>query len=239
MTSQNWIYDPPPPPPKKASVDNAKVYNSQRRGTGRDSVRGNARGTSNFRGRGNARTNYPQRLQNRQPANITQHPVYAQPQGYAAPGFQNPMQGHGAQSLPAGAGFNQGYNPPIWPTSAYQYPQPQFNPYNQQPPQIQVPLVPSQPQFVPPQYHSIPQQQLFPIPPPRPLPIYQSQPPQPNPQQNAHGYTLSSTAYSLPSHHSKPVPANNPELSEEELRYALEQQLKQKTGAYLASFFHC
>ena len=239
MTSKNWIYDPPPPPPKKATVENAKVYNSQRRGTGRDFVRGNVRGTANFRGRGNARANYPQRQQNRQPANIIQNSGYPQSQGYAAPGFQNPMLGYGAQNFTAGAGYNQGYNQPHWPTSAYQYPQPQFNPYNQQLPQIQVPLLQSQPQFLPPQYHSIPQQQLFPFPAPRPLPIYQSQPPKPNPQQNAYGYTLSSTAYSLPSHHSKPVPTNNPELSEEELRYALEQQLKKKTGPYLASFFHC
>jgi hypothetical protein len=237
MTSQNWIYDPPPPPPKKATVENAKVYNSQRRGTGRDSGRGNARGTANFRGRGNTTTNYPQRQQNRQPANITQQPVYPQPQGYAAPGFQTPMQGYGGQTFTAGAGYNQGYDQPPWPTSAYQYSQPQFNPYNQQTPQIQVPLIPSQPQFLPPQYQFHPQQQLFPIPRPRPLPVYRSQPPQPNPQQNAHGYTLSSTAYSLPSHHSKPVPTNNPELSEEELRHALEEQLKQKTGTYITSLF--
>src|SRR5271156_1777316 len=128
MTSQNWIYDPPPPPPKKATVENAKVCNSQRRGTGRDSVRGNARGNSNFGGRGNARTNYRQGQQNRQSGNTTPRTVYPQKQVYIAPGFHAPVQGYGLQNFaPAG-----GYNQPTWPTSTYQYsPQPHFNPYNQ------------------------------------------------------------------------------------------------------------
>jgi len=234
MTSQNWIYDPPPPPPKKATADNAKVYNSQRRGTGRDYVRGNTRGNSNFQGRGNARTNYRQVQQNRQSGNTTQQTVYPQNQVYVVPGFQTPMQGYGPQNFAA----SRGYNPPTWPTSTYQYAQPQFNPYNQPPLQAQTPLLKSQQQFLPPQYQFLPShQQLFPIPQPRSLPIYHSQPPQPNPQQNAYGYTISSTAYSLPSHHSRPVPSNNPELSEEELRYALEQQLEQKNGTYLTSFY--
>ena len=232
MTSQNWIYDPPPPPPpKKATGENARSYNSQRRGTGRDSVRGNARGNSNFGGRGNARTNYRQGQQNRRPGNIAQQTVYPQPQGYAAPVFQTPMRGYAPQDFAA-------YSQPTWPTTTYQYaPQPQFNPYNQQPLQTQIPLIQSQQQFLPHQYHSL---QLFPIPPPRPLPIYQPQPPQSNPQQNTYGYTLSSTAYSLPSHHSKPVPSDRPDLSEEELRYALEQQLQKKNTTYLSPFFpHC
>jgi hypothetical protein len=48
-----------------------------------------------------------------------------------------------------------------------------------------------------------------------------------SPSHNSLGYTLSSTAYSLPQHHSRPTPTT-PSLSEKELRYMLEQQIKAK-----------
>ena len=78
---------------------------------------------------------------------------------------------------------------------------------------------------------------LLPIyPPGPPVPVYlQSQPKQPQTQQNSYGYTLSSTAYSLPSHHFQPHVSEQPDLSEEELRFALEQQIKKKAPVY-ASF---
>ena len=53
----------------------------------------------------------------------------------------------------------------------------------------------------------------------RKLLVYQSQPP----QQNSYGYSMSSTAYSLPSHHFAPQPDVHVELSEEEIRAALER----------------
>ena len=37
---------------------------------------------------------------------------------------------------------------------------------------------------------------------------------------------MSSTAYSLPEHHYQPQPSKRPDLSEEELRFQLEQQMK-------------
>jgi Nuclear fragile X mental retardation-interacting protein 1 (NUFIP1) len=49
------------------------------------------------------------------------------------------------------------------------------------------------------------------------------------PQHNAQGYTLSSTAYSLPAGHYKPTPSEQPDLSEEELRYSLEKASKKPT----------
>jgi len=55
-----------------------------------------------------------------------------------------------------------------------------------------------------------------------------------NPLTNAYGYTLSSTIYSLPEHHYRPFPPEErPELSEEELRHALEVQMKGKTGYFI------
>jgi hypothetical protein len=51
----------------------------------------------------------------------------------------------------------------------------------------------------------------------RNLPVYQSQ----APQRNSYGYSMSSTAFSLPSHHFDAQPEKPVELSEEEIRAAL------------------
>lgn len=61
--------------------------------------------------------------------------------------------------------------------------------------------------------------------------MYEAQPP----KQNAYGYTFSSTAQSLPAHHYKPHPSERPDLSEEELRHTLEEQIKTMKPRYLAS----
>ena len=113
---------------------------------------------------------------------------------------------------------------PVYPQTGYQPAQvPAFQPQ----------LVGYTPQFPHPYplQHPYPvQQQYYPYPPQQypqqfppgaplqspPLPVYQSQ--------NTYGYTLSSTAFSLPEHHFQPQPSEQPNLSEEELRYALEQQ---------------
>jgi hypothetical protein len=66
---------------------------------------------------------------------------------------------------------------------------------------------------------------------------YVQQQPMVHPQQNIHGYTMSSTAYSLPAHHSKPIPSERPDLSEEELRSALEQASENLKPAYITVSF--
>jgi hypothetical protein len=69
----------------------------------------------------------------------------------------------------------------------------------------------------------------------RKLPVYQSQPP----QLNSHGYSLSSTAFSLPSHHFAAQPETPIELSEEEIRAALEKSRAQNKLRYFPAWASC
>lgn len=198
MTSQNWIYDPPPPPPPKKTVsENMKMHNSQRPMNARGSFQGNTRGNTNQRPHlGNGRTN-------NRPQQRGQNSTMASTFGYQQPHTANPSAGYQPTQVPPMPIFQPplGYAPENFP---YQYPiQQQYHPYPPQP-------LPQSQQSIPFQSHTYP---------PRPLPVYQT-------SQNVYGYTLSSTAYSLPSHHYKPQASERPDLSEEELRYALEQQMK-------------
>ena len=146
---------------------------------------------------------------------------------------QQQYSGNGRSNYNRPTNGQQGNRPrfmqpsPVYPQTGYQQPT--------QVPTFQPQLVGYPPQFPHPhplQQHSFPiQQQYYPYPPQqypqqfippgsslqsRPLPVYQSQ--------NTYGYTLSSTAFSLPEHHYEAQPSEQPDLSEEELRYALEQQ---------------
>jgi hypothetical protein len=91
-----------------------------------------------------------------------------------------------------------------------------------------------------PQRSVYPQQQWAPVYPQYPVQqnmyMYPQQP-MTYPQQNIHGYTMSSTSYSLPAHHSKPVASERPDLSEEELRSALEQASEKLKPVYIPDSF--
>ena len=88
-------------------------------------------------------------------------------------------------------------------------------------------------------HHHSSQQQYHPYPPPQypqqPLPLSPSQLAvyQTPPQTNIYGYTFSSTAFSLQASQDTPHPSERPDLSEEELRYKLEQQMKKVKPRYL------
>ena len=144
---------------------------------------------------------------------------------------QQQYSGNGRSNYNRQTNGQQGNRPrfmqpsPVSPQTGYQQPgqvptfQPQLFGYAPQFPHpypLQQHAFPIQQQYYPPQQY--PQQFVPPGPllQSRPLPVYQNQ--------NNYGYTLSSTAFSLPDHHSQPQPSERPDLSEEELRYALEQQ---------------
>jgi hypothetical protein len=230
MTSQNWIYDPPPPPPKRALPEDARTYGSQRlandntgRG-GRGGYRGGGRGNAGqLHSAGASRGTYNRPQQFRQGNNGIATPVYAQQMpSYTPTGFQQPAIGYPAQnySFPQTAVPGQSWSSPAYPP---QYPiQQQYSvypqmQYGQQHPQS------SQPFPQPPKHNN--------------LMYHQSQSQShlsfPQPQQNAQGYTLSSTAYSLPERHFKPVAPERPDLSEDELRFILETQMKGLKQAYI------
>jgi hypothetical protein len=199
MTSQNWIYDPPPPPPPKKPVPGSTdVYNSQQPVNGRDKFRGNTRGNVDQQRRFvNRKSN-----NNRQQQSVQQNGNMAPQLGYQSTHFPT---GYQTGRIQPSATFQPPLGYPL-ANFAYQYPvQQQYYPYAPQPyPQSQ-PIPPDQVESQP---HLS-----------RPLPVYQT-------QQNVFGYTMSSTAYSLPEHHYKPHPSERPDISEEELRFQLEQQMK-------------
>jgi len=145
---------------------------------------------------------------------------------------QTPTHGNGGSNYNRQTNGQQGNRPrfmqppSVYPQTEYQQTvqvptfQPQLAGY---PPQF--PLAypvphgyPVEQQYYPYLPQQYPQQFISPVPPLqyRPLPVHQSQ--------NTHGYTLSSTAFSLPEHHYQPQRSERPDLSEEELRCALEQQ---------------
>jgi len=158
-------------------------------------------------------------------------------------GYGQQMQSYGAQHTMSSenyGGMPSGYAPPqpMWSTGTYL---PQQYPF-QQP--LYSNLSSSQQQYLQPQsFYSHHSHQVYPSQPSlntqsqtRPPPVYPQSTPHPPPlappQQNAQGYTLSATAFSLPSHHYKPSTPDQPEMSEDELRYLLEQQMKNLKPGY-------
>jgi hypothetical protein len=232
MTSQKWIYDPPPPPPAKATADSTRTYGSQRPVRGNSAFRGSGRGRAAEPGPG--RGTFHPGTNARQSGNIGTGKGYGvQMQGYGmAAGFQQGSMGQscgvsGSSFLPQ----QQMWNGPYQHQFPFQQQQQQqfypANPSHQHYPQSQ-PFYSSRPlQSYPPNLHLNHPSQTS------------SSRPQSQPQQTSQGYTLSSTAYSLPSHHYKPSlpPSSHNEMSEDELRYLLEEQMKKLKPRYLQSSF--
>lgn len=221
MTSQGWIYDPPPPPPPKRTAEEI------RRDQSASTTSSGSRGTYGHRGRRNfgaSRGGY------RQQQNTAPTPAYPQvypPMGYGTVYPMYPAQ----QMMYQAPGWPQGYPPQHGMQQYYPYPVPQ-PPQPQPQPQPQITSQP--PQGQPPQY---PVKIQNPDHSHRRLPVYSTtSTPKPNKkkkqEKNALGYTISSTAYSLPEHHFQPITSGPPELSEEELRYRLEMQMKGKEFGY-------
>jgi len=223
MTPQNWIYDPPPPPPKKALPENTRIYDSQRPANGRGGFHRGTRGNdTHHRDFANASVNKHVQQQYRQ-------------------GSQGPQRGGGHSSAPSHFTpvyqqqpqmvRTQNYSQqPNWSVPAYQQHPSQQQYYSHPPSQyrpissISVPYIPESSISA----SQVRQRPVYPTP-SRPLPGFsQSEVDQSHHPKNAYGYTLSETAYSLPAHHYKPHRTERPDLSEEELRHTLEQQLKNK-----------
>jgi Nuclear fragile X mental retardation-interacting protein 1 (NUFIP1) len=203
MASQKWIYDPPPPPPPKKTGEDGVRQND---GQGR----GHGRGRSGWNKRGQAR-HQSQRKSNHGQGRQQQ---WHQQQLNANMAFPfMPVQTGFFSSYPVfqppTMGFATIQSPPVHPP----YPTP-----HQYPQQHSV----AQP---PPQQHTVQKT----LPDTRKLLVYQAQPP----LQNGYGYSMSSTAYSLPSHHFEPQPEIPVELSEEEIRVALEKSRAKNMSRYL------
>src|SRR5579859_8063045 len=175
---------------------------------------GGWRGGGGNRGRGGGHprgfnNKQPRPLQGNQPLGLSQTPPFHSSQMYPSPGLQrNPM------SFQRQTYGQYPLYPQPWPSQPFpayptqQYPYP--SPYQQ-------------PQYAqhPPRY-STPRQQ-----------------PAAPPPQNAYGYTMSSTAYSLPAHHYRPIPAaERPDLSEEELRFKLEQEAGKLKPGYVKRLYN-
>ena len=220
MTSQGWIFDPPPPPPpKRTEVDvNSHAQRQPTTGRGGGPFRGNPRG--GHVGRGRHIFNGSRR--GHQQTTTTPAQSYT-PQGaaYTTTAYSMPLAAYPqGQAMYPSQGWPQEYTPHYQPYSIQQYSQPAPLPNQSQ-------LVKAPVQIHNPDHWG------------RRLPVYSTQsPPMPGPKpakpkRNELGYSMSSTAYSLPEHHSIPVPSGSSEMSEEELRFALEMQMKEKISAYI------
>jgi len=205
MASQKWIFDPPPPPPPKRTSTDVPGGNSGQRGN-------YGRGRSVWSGRGghgrhqrDRNGNHGQGQQQRQWQQNLAGPSMAAPFVAAQTGYFP----SGYQHLPFPA-----YQPSIigFPPNQFPLMYPQYgSPEQYQDPRQQYPVA----QLIP-QKRNMPQNR--PEQPSRKLPVYPQQPP----LQNSYGYSMSSTAFSLASHHFEPQPEKAPELSEDEIRFALE-----------------
>ena len=210
MASRKWIFDPPPPPPPKKTCTDVPGGNSRQRGN-------YGRGRAGWRGRGGH-----SRHQRNGNENHGQGQQRQWQQNPAGPGMVAPFMAAQMGFFPLG--YQQLPFPDCQP-SAIGFPPNQFprmypqygSPAQYQYPQQQCPITQPTPQKL-----TMPQSR--PGQPSRKLPVY---PPQP-PLQNYYGYSMSSTAFSLPSHHFEPQPEMAPELSEEEIRFALEKAKAKK-----------
>jgi hypothetical protein len=219
MTSQGWIFDPPPPPPPKRTAEAHEDRLGS--GVGRGGHRG---GGPERRGRYpvSAKGTYRGRQQNVPvPTFQAQQQVFPQ-MAYGMPyaGFQRPIPY---------VGVRQAYPHLYSPYAAEHYPAPTLAQTTQPPsPHATARGTVPKPQIQNPDHTG------------RRLPVYSTPTTSKSytkpsrklhAEKNALGYSMSTTAYSLPEHHVIPIPAERPEMSEEELRYALEMQVKEKKMA--------
>jgi hypothetical protein len=203
--ASKWIFDPPPAPPspKRRLTDVPKGNNAQRANYGRGgrgwSQRG--QGQRQRQGGGHHVQESKQQWQQNLPGTNMAIPFMPAQTGFFHSGYQQPFP----TFQPPATGFPTTLVPQMYaqyPTSGqYPYPPQQYPVTQSASPQ---PTVPQKMQELP----------------SRKLPVYQSQPP----VQNKYGYSMSSTAFSLPSHHLEPQDQKAPELSEEEIRLALERE---------------